>query len=424
MPAEAIAALRRAVTAMPTDVGLRLHLAELELGDGLTEAAITTLAEALALEPGNARVRELLDRAMATDVRMATDLSGATTSPEAPQAEPAPTTGARTGGDAEPEPTKYDWGAAEADLGSDIGPSFVNADGPDWDVYTTEKPGITLADVGGLDAVKERLNAAFLAPLQHPELRALYGKSLRGGLLLYGPPGCGKTYIARAIAGELGASFLSIGVADVLDMWLGNSERNIHELFQQARRDAPCVVFLDELDTLGQRRTAAGSAMLGVVNQLLTELDGFAADNDGVFVLAATNQPWQVDPALRRPGRFDRTLLVLPPDGPAREAIFHHNLRHRPVERIDLGELAGRTDGYTGADIAFICEAASERALLDSVRRGEARLIGMADVIAAAGDVRPSVGPWLETVRNYVQYGEDDGTFAELRAYLKRAKRL
>ena len=423
---DAIASLRRAVAALPDDLELRLHLAELELADGQRDAAIATISQALALAPDNTRVREFLARALTT--------------PSIPPASPTPTPASlplppdpvetvdtydANAPDANDFDDDFDWDAAEDDLGTPTQPMFVDTDGTDaHQVFSVERPNITLADVGGMDNVKKRLTVSFLGPLQNPGLRQLYGKSLRGGLLMYGPPGCGKTYIARAVAGELKAAFLPIGVADVLDKWMGASERNIHELFMQARRDSPCVVFLDELDTLGQRRSTSNSTMVSVTNQLLTELDGFAEDNEGVFVLAATNQPWQVDPALRRPGRFDRTILVLPPDTPAREAIFKHYLAMRPVEGINLGRLAARTDGYTGADIAYVCESAAERALMDSVESGEPRMITMADVEASLADIRPSIGQWLETARNVVMFGEDDGTFADLRTYLKKAKRL
>lgn len=141
------------------------------------------------------------------------------------------------------------------------------------------------------------------------KLRRLYGKSLRGGLLLYGPPGCGKTFVARAVAGELGAKFLSVSVNDVLDMWIGNSERNMHEVFETARRQAPCVVFLDELDALGGKRSRThSSGMRNTVNQLLTELDGVdAAANEGVFVLGATNVPWDVDLSSTTTGSWPST---------------------------------------------------------------------------------------------------------------------
>jgi SpoVK/Ycf46/Vps4 family AAA+-type ATPase len=164
--------------------------------------------------------------------------------------------------------------------------------------------------------------------------------------------------------------------------------------------------------------------MRGAVNQLLTELDGVSQSNEGVFVLAATNHPWDVDGALRRPGRFDRTLLVLPPDQPAREAILRYHLRDRPIAEIDVAGLAKRTHGYSGADLAHVCETAAERALLDSVSSGTPRMIGMPDVLAALGEVRPSIGGWLNTARNVVQFGNTDGTYDDLRAYLKREKLL
>jgi SpoVK/Ycf46/Vps4 family AAA+-type ATPase len=320
----------------------------------------------------------------------------------------------------------FDWSAAEEQLGLDVPPMFVDStEHPGEAVFDLERPRLTLAEVGGMTQAKQRLEASFLAPLRNPELRRMYRKSLRGGLLMYGPPGCGKTYLARALAGELQAGFLSVQITDILDQLVGNSERNVRELFLAARRAAPCVLFFDEVDALGQRRSQTrNSALRGTINQLLTELDGVENDNDGVFVLAATNQPWDVDPALRRPGRLDRTVLILPPDEPAREAIFRHHLRHRPIAGIDAGRLAKRTDGWSGADIAYACELAAERALLASAASGQPRPIGMPDLEHALANLQPSIGPWLETARNLVTFGEDDGTYAELRGYLKRSGRL
>ncbi|MGW2417674.1 ATP-binding protein [Streptomyces sp. NPDC001709] len=414
-----IHSLRTAVAAAPADVPLRLHLADLLLSEGQSDAAIAEVAVALQHAPGDAQARQLMARAMGAPQQPAAQAPA--TQPTAPEQRRSP----------------FDWKAAEEQVVDVVPPRFVEAEAPmradgdddpgDAEAWDVERPGgVRLADVGGMQEVKDRLEAAFLAPLRNPELRKLYGKSLRGGLLLYGPPGCGKTFIARAVAGELGASFLSVSVNDVLDMWTGNSERNMHEIFQTARRQAPCVVFLDELDALGAKRSrTAHSAMRNTVNQLLTELDGIdAGANEGVFVLAATNVPWDVDNALRRPGRLDRTLLVLPPDTAAREAILRYHLRERPIESIDVAKLAKVTEGLSGADLAHVCEAAAERALLDSARTGTVRMIGMKDLLAAAKEVVPSCDPWFAAARNVAMFANEGGMYDDLIAYLKKRRKL
>ncbi len=326
----------------------------------------------------------------------------------------------------------FDWAEAEAELRGVLPPMFVTADGASAeepgtapDAYDSERPGLRLADVAGLAEVKARLEAAFLAPLRNPELRRLYHKSLRGGLLLYGPPGCGKTFIARAVAGELGARFLAVSFADVVDMFIGQSERNIRELFTIARSKAPCVLFLDEVDAIGQKRSQVRSAPIrSAVNQLLLELDDVTGSNEGVFVLAASNHPWDVDSALRRPGRFDRTLLVLPPDAEAREAVFRFHLRDRPVAGVELTRLAAMTEGYSAADIAHVCESAAESALLASAQAGEVRMIGQGDLTDAVAQVRPSIGPWFESARNVALFANEGGAYDDLVAYLKKRKML
>lgn len=419
----AIEAIRRALAAVPTDGALRLHLAQLLITSGRPSEAVAELANLLAAEPDHPGARDLMFTALAPPTKTGPS-PHPVAGPSAPDvtADPAAT----------PAPTVFDWHAAENQLGDIAAPMFVTA-GDDKETqpgaepveaFETQRPITTMADVGGMEHVKDRLEAAFLAPMRNPELRRLYGKNLRGGLLLYGPPGCGKTFLAKALAGELGAAFISAGLSEILDMWMGSSERNVHELFTQARQAAPCVLFLDEIDALGQKRTQThNSSMRSVVNQLLTELDGVASDNEGVYVLAATNQPWDVDPALRRPGRLDRTVLVLPPDGPARESIFRSNLAQRPVEGVDLGRLAAASDGLSGADISYVCELATERAMMEGVRSGKIRMIGMADLQHALSQVQPSTYAWMDTARTVVQYGEDDGTHLELKAFLKKSKR-
>ncbi|WP_217197091.1 ATP-binding protein [Streptomyces buecherae] len=445
-----IQSMRAAVQATPGDVALRLHLAELLLDAGQAAGAVAEVAVALQHAPDHAQARELMARAIAPPPAPSPAQPPAPSPAQPPAPSPAPSqvaapdTGQATNtGQAASTDTAgpgaprggFDWQAAENEVGDVVPPRFVEApltvdgsgDPGDADAWEVAAPGtVRLADVGGMRDVKERLEAAFLAPLRNPELRKLYGKSLRGGLLLYGPPGCGKTFIARAVAGELGANFLSVSVNDVLDMWIGNSERNMHEIFQTARRQAPCVVFLDELDALGGKRSRTQhSGMRNTVNQLLTELDGVdATANEGVFVLAATNVPWDVDIALRRPGRLDRTLLVLPPDAPAREAILRYHLKDRPIESVDLGKLVKITDGLSGADLAHVCEAAAEHALLDSARTGTVRLINMADLLRAAKAVAPSTEPWFATARNVAMYANEGGTYDDLVAYLKRKRKL
>jgi SpoVK/Ycf46/Vps4 family AAA+-type ATPase len=430
-----IRSLRAAVEAVPGDVTLRLHLAEQLLVVGDTEGAAEHAATALQHEPGSGAARDVLLRALGTpgvqqgageaqpraeaEPERAAELTpetaewGAKAEPELRKANPEPE--AKQEPLAEPEHPEaepervgevvFDWAAAEEELG------FLDV----------EEGRITLKDVGGLKAVKERLEAAFLAPMRNPELRRLYGKGMRGGLMLYGPPGCGKTFIAKAVAGELGAKFIAVTLSDVLDMYIGQSERNLHEVFELARRNAPCVVFLDEVDALGQKRSQLrSSAMRGTVNQLLVELDDVRDSNEGVFVLAATNHPWDVDTALKRPGRFDRTLLVLPPDGEARQAILRYHLKDRHADGIDIGKLAKRTDGYSGADLAHACDVAAEKALLDSVRTGRTRMIGAKDLEEALKEVKPSTGPWFAAARNVAMFANEGGMYDDLLTYLKK----
>ncbi|MFE5542825.1 ATP-binding protein [Streptomyces sp. NPDC056534] len=441
-----IRSLRAAVAAAPGDVPLRLHFAELLLSEGRNDEAVAEAAVALQHAPGDADARALMMRAMGMPPAPATVPSESATGPTGPTAPSAPTESAPDPkGPAEPparpEPTTgkapaFDWDAAEQQVQDVVGPRFLEdpqaaaGDGAagDADAWDVDAPGaVRLADVGGMDEVKERLEAAFLAPMRNPELRRLYGKSLRGGLLLYGPPGCGKTFIARAVAGELGANFLTVSLSDVLDMWIGASEKNIHDIFETARRQAPCVVFLDELDALGAKRSRTHhSGLRNVVNQLLTELDGIAsgAGNEGVFVLAATNVPWDVDIALRRPGRLDRTLLVLPPDATARESILRYHLRERPIEAVDLGKLVKATEDFSGADLAHVCESAAEAALLDSARSGSVRLITTKDLLGAARQIKPSTEPWFAAARNVAMFANEGGLYDDLLAHLKRKRKL
>jgi SpoVK/Ycf46/Vps4 family AAA+-type ATPase len=388
-----LASLLAALESRPEDVDLRLHVAQLLLEHGQGALALEHCSKALQHEPDSAAGVALMQK-------IAAQLAGGS--------DPA-----------------FDWSAAESEVADIVQPAYVESQAGDEPAETeVEQPTITFADVSGMDEVKRRLELAVLAPLRNPELGRLYGRSLPGGLLLYGPPGCGKTFLARALAGEMGARFAAVSLADVLDMWLGMSERNLREVFEAARRNAPCVLFLDEVDALGQKRSHLRSnpAMRGTVNQLLSEMDSVRSDNRGVFVLGATNHPWDVDTALLRPGRFDRLVLVLPPDAAARQGVLRYHLQARPLAGIDLKTLARRTEHFSGADLAYLCDTATERAMADSLRTGQARPLTMDDFDAALGEVKPSTGPWLEAARNVAMFANASGLYDDLVAYLKQRR--
>ncbi len=220
----------------------------------------------------------------------------------------------------------------------------------------------------------------------------------------------------------MAAKFMSVTLADVLDMYIGNSEHNIAEIFAIACRNAPIVLFLDEIDALGLKPSQLRSSAAGTVNQLLAEMDGVAQNNEGVFVLGATNHPWEVHVGLASSRRFDRTLLVLPPDERAREAILRFHLVIGRSPTLTSRPCAKATDGYSGADLAYVCEAAAERALLDSARTGQIRMIDMNDLRVAVGEVRPSIGAWSDTAKNVAQFANEGGDYDDLLAYLRRRK--
>ncbi|MDO7883100.1 AAA family ATPase [Antiquaquibacter soli] len=430
---EILDALAAAVAAAPDSTALRVHYGRLLLEAGRSPEALEQASAALRTAPNDADALALLRDASAPGSASLTDVSSASPSSASASGEepPAPEQPATAVPAPDPEHPDIDWHALEQDLAVDVPPPFAQAStGPDPLAYEglgeVTKEHITLDDVGGLDQVKERIRIAFLEPMRNPEIAKAFGKSLRGGLLLYGPPGTGKTFIARAIAGELGANFLSVTLADILGGIIGESEQNVHRVFQRARQLAPCVVFIDELDALGGKRSQYMNVgwMRNVVNQMLQEMDGIGSDNDGVFLLGATNHPWDVDTALMRPGRFDRTVLVLPPDEPARAAILRHHFSGRPIAGIDIDAVVAKTDGFSGADLAHIVATAAERAMSDSINSGTVRPIDMKDVGKALGEIKPSIMPWLQSARNVVTFANEDGRYDDLEEYLKSRKML
>jgi AAA+ superfamily predicted ATPase len=281
-------------------------------------------------------------------------------------------------------------------------------------------PKVTFDDIGGMQTVIERIRMNIIYPFKNPEVFQKFKKKPGGGILMYGPPGCGKTHIARATAGECGAAFITLSITDVLSKWLGESEQHLHQLFEQARRRAPAVIFIDEVDALGGSRSNAAASMAPIVNVLLTEMDGVAAKNENLMVLAATNTPWRVDDALRRPGRFDRILFVPPPDAPAREAILRIHLRDLPVEKLDLGKLAQATHRFSGADLRAAVEHASEKAIYQEMQTGRPAKLTQALLAEAIKEMRPSTNEWLETARSYAAYANRSGLYDDLVEFFEK----
>ena len=283
-----------------------------------------------------------------------------------------------------------------------------------------EQPRVTFADVGGLTQVKAEIHRRIVLPFQKPSLFERFKKRIGGGVLLYGPPGCGKTLLARATAGECSAAFFAVAISDILDMYIGESEKKLHAIFEQARSKTPSVLFFDELEALAMKRKASRDGVAAkVVSQFLSEMDGFAQNNKGVLILGATNVPWEIDPAFRRPGRFDRVLFVPPPDRDARESIVSIILQGRPVAAdVDHQALAHATSGFSGADIGNVVETAADFAIEESIRKGEELPIRGEHIKKALASVRPTTTEWLSSARNFARYANEGGQYDEVLAFL------
>src|SRR5687768_13030571 len=438
------AALREAVRVSPNNIPLRQHFAETLLTQGRAPEAEKEFREGLALAPNSAALKLGLARAFLAQKKNSHALAlieDIVKQPEAPAR--AFILHARLLldlGEAQQAVYQYrrgieaDASVADAALAERLGigneeesevvegrvrATWEGEDesGPNVDI---EKPKLKFKDVGGMDKLKEEIQLKIILPLSNPDLYKAYGKKTGGGILMYGPPGCGKTYLARATAGEINASFIAVGINDVLDMWIGASEKNLHELFENARAHTPCVLFFDEVDALGANRAdMRQSSGRHLINQFLAELDGVKDSNEGVLILAATNAPWHLDAAFRRPGRFDCILFVPPPDAEARAIILRLLCRDKPAQDIDYQQLARKAEHFSGADLKGVVDVAVEQKLREAMRAGALKPLTTRDLAAAAASARPSTKEWFATARNHALYANQGGLYDDVLKYLK-----
>jgi transitional endoplasmic reticulum ATPase len=238
-----------------------------------------------------------------------------------------------------------------------------------------EVPNVKWADIGGLEETKRELQEMVRYPIEHRHLFERFGMQASRGVLFYGPPGCGKTLMAKAIANECGANFISVKGPELLNMWFGGSEANVRNLFDKARAASPCILFFDEMDSIARARGAGGGGGSSetsdrVINQILSEIDGMGSGKT-LFIIGATNRPDILDPGIMRPGRLDQLIYIPLPDRESRVSIFKANLRKSPIsEEVNMGQLADATEGFSGADITEICQRAAKNAIRESIAAG------------------------------------------------------
>jgi len=283
------------------------------------------------------------------------------------------------------------------------------------DLFLKQIPDVGFADIGGLENVKEEIRKSIIYPFTHKELYKLYGQKAGECILLYGPPGCGKTMMAKAAAKECGADFISVKTSSIVSKWVGASEKNIKQVFDTARGSERAIIFFDEIDSIAVRRSESEEYAKRVVNELLAQMDGVDTSHDDLLVLAATNEPWAIDPALRRPGRFSKLVFIPEPDLEARIAIFGIQLKKRPIaDDVNMQKLARITGSYSGADIAAICKEAADIPLGEALRGGEARKIKMQDFLQAIKQRKPSIISWYISAKDQIMHTGETDAFEDI----------
>lgn len=278
-------------------------------------------------------------------------------------------------------------------------------------VKLLSKPKMKFTEVAGMLKMKEEINEAIVYPLLKPDLARTYGKLAGGGIMLYGPPGCGKTFIMKAAAGECNSNFINAKISDIVDMYVGNTEKNLHNIFETGRKNSPCIIFFDEVEALGGRREDMNQAtayMKMAVNQLLFEMDGIESNNANVLVVGATNAPWDVDPALRRSGRFGKAIIIPEPDFTSRREIIKMHVKKVPAASgIVFNRLALATVGYASADLKAIVEEAAAIPWREAFKTGKQRAVNTGDFINAIKKKKSSLPPWYEQAKKQIGQQEE-----------------
>ena len=279
---------------------------------------------------------------------------------------------------------------------------------------TAEIPKIKFSDVAGLEDVKKAITIRMINPIKYPDKYKMYGKKRGGGVLLYGPPGTGKTMIAKAIANEVGAKFYAVKGSDIVSKWVGDSEKNINSLFQEANKQDRAIIFIDEMDSLIGRR-GLDTHNDKRVNEFLQQIDGFAGRNPNLLLLGATNRPWDIDSAAMRSGRFSQKIYLPLPDAPARKFMIEKNMKGVPVAKdFDIDRIVEQTEMYSGADIEELCDRAKDEPLLKAIATDSVILVTNKDFDDVLEKIPPSV-----TEKELKQFEEYNN---EINSYIKNKK--
>ena len=252
-------------------------------------------------------------------------------------------------------------------------------------------PDIKFSDVAGLEDVKKAITIRMINPIKHPDKYKMYGKKTGGGVLLYGPPGTGKTMVAKAIANEVGAKFYTVKGSDIVSKWVGESEKNINSLFEEANKQDRSIIFIDEMDSLiGKRGVDTHNDKR--VNEFLQQIDGFAGRNPNLLLLGATNRPWDIDSAAMRSGRFSQKIYLPLPDAPARKFMIEKSMKNVPVEKdFDVDKIVAQTENYSGADLEELCDRAKDEPLLKAIETDTVVLVSNKDFDNVLAVMPPSV---------------------------------